>query len=350
MKFIKKDNQKNYLASIEAFPQQIEQTWEEFKAVRLPAEYNQVTRVIINGMGGSSFGGLVAKALFADQLKVPLEVTNSYAVPAYVDEQTLFVFASYSGSTEEVLASVGEALRKGAKGFGITSGGKLAKKLEENKVPFFQFEPRFNPSGQPRAGLGYSITAVIALLNKAGLIKIENFQFSKLIKELTLLGKDFSPQSPQEKNPAKQIAESFKEKIAILVASDFLAGSLHIFRNQLHETAKNYANFFLLPELNHHLMEALSHPQTNPQNLSFLFISSELYHPRVQKRLEITQEVVQKNQIQALEYSCRLKNKFAQAFEVILLGSYTSFYLASFYRLDPTRIPWVDYFKSKLKD
>lgn len=340
----------NYLSSIEAFPEQLKQAWEEFKKVDLPSEYSRVSRVVVNGMGGSSFGGLVAKALFADQLKVPLEVTNSYKVPAYADEQTLFVFASYSGSTEEVLTSVEEALAKGVKGFGITTGGKLAEKLRSKAVPYFQFEPKFNPSGQPRAGLGYSIMGIIGLLNKLGLIEVSDTQVKEVLESLTELKKDFSPQNPKEKNPAKQAAENFQEKIPVLVGSDFLAGSLHIFRNQLHETAKTYANFFLLPELNHHLMEGLSHPQTNPQNLAFHFIASKLYHPRVQKRLEITKEVVKENKIAFLEYPCRLQDKLGQALETIFYGGYTSFYLAELYGVDPTRIPWVDYFKNKLRD
>ena len=40
--------------------------------------------------------------------------------------------------------------------------------------------------------------------------------------------------------------------------------------------------------------------------------------------------------------------RLGQVFEVLALGSFLSLYLAVLYDVDPSVIPWVDYFKQKL--
>jgi hypothetical protein len=53
--------------------------------------------------------------------------------------------------------------------------------------------------------------------------------------------------------------------------------------------------------------------------------------------------------IKFIEIKLEAKNKLEQAFELIQLGCFISFYLAMVNNLNPTPIPWVDYFKKELK-
>ena len=41
--------------------------------------------------------------------------------------------------------------------------------------------------------------------------------------------------------------------------------------------------------------------------------------------------------------------KMGQVFELILLGSFITFYVGMLHDVDPSKIPWVDYFKEQLK-
>ena len=338
----------NYLGSIEALADQVRQTWEEVQEIVVPEAYQKVNKIILNGMGGSSFGGLVVKSVFADRLKVPLEVINSYEVPAYVDENTLFIFASYSGTTEEILATVDEALARGAKCLGVSADGKLGEILTERNLPYFQIQPKFNPSNQPRAGLGYSIIGVAGLLKQSGLLDFSTTDIDKITAVLQKANESYGVSVRMEDNLAKKYALESIGKILILAAAGHLAGSVHVFRNQLHETAKNFADYFLFSELNHHLMESLSHPWTNSDNLLFLQIHSDFYHPGIKKRLSITKDVIEQNKIKALEFQPLSGNKLSEAFEVIGFGGYCSFYLGMLNGVDPSFIPWFDYFKEKL--
>jgi glucose/mannose-6-phosphate isomerase len=95
-------------------------------------------------------------------------------------------------------------------------------------------------------------------------------------------------------------------------------------------------------------MEGLKNPAANKKNLIFFLINSNLYLPRNQKRYKILKTVLAKNKIGFLEYRPAANSKLLQAFEVLSFGSYLSFYLAMSYNLNPSPVPWVDFFKKEL--
>jgi glucose/mannose-6-phosphate isomerase len=147
---------------------------------------------------------------------------------------------------------------------------------------------------------------------------------------------------------AKRLATLLLNKLIILVASEHLVGAAHAFKNQLNENSKTFSALFDLPELNHHLLEALANPKGAKPFLQFLFLNSSLYSPDIGKRYPVAMEVVEKNNVAANSFECFSQSKLEQIFELLTLGEYVSFYLAMLYGLDPTPIVWVDYFKKKL--
>lgn len=334
---IKKLDKSNLLGSIELLGKQCAEAWKEVKEIKIPANYRRVENIVVSGMGGSALGGHLIQSLFADKLKKPVEIIRGYSLPAYVGPKTLVILSSYSGNTEETLAAATEAKKRKAKILGLAAGGKLANFLRANNYPAYIFKPVSNPSNQPRMGLGYSIIGQIGLLAKCGLLKINDQEIKAVILAL-----DHEPRQ------AEKISSALKNKIPIIVASEFLSGNGHIMANQINENAKNFATYFELPELNHHLMEGLKNPATNKQNLKFILINSGLYLPRNQKRYKILKAVLTKNKINFIEYRPTKKTKLLQSFEVLSFGSYLSFYLAMTYNFDPSPIPWVDFFKKQL--
>jgi len=346
---IKKLDPGKVLDSIEMLGEQINQTWQEFKQFSLSKSYKQVDNVLINGMGGSALGPHLLYSLFSEQLKVPFRVINSYQLPASLNKKTLYIVSSYSGNTEEPLETIAEAKKRGAKIFGISSGGKLAKMIKQKKIPGYVFEPTFNPSDQPRMGLGYSLAAHIALFKKLGLIKVSNNEIKNILILIDKLQSQFGVYKASKNNLAKKMAKDLVGKIPIIVSSGFLSANSHVFTNQINENAKNFANYFLISELNHHLLEGLSFPKANRQFLMFVFFESKLYYSKNQIRHKITKKVLTKNRIKSLSYSLKSNTKILQAMEMLIFGSYVSFYLAILNNINPSKIPWVDYFKAELK-
>src|SRR3989338_9644571 len=130
----KLDTHKVY-ESVLSFPKQIEHVAELAKSFNLPDDYNDVKNVVVAGMGGSALGARVVDSLYIDSLFVPLEIVNDYKLPAYVNNQSLVIASSYSGSTEEVLACYQEAKQRHAKIVIVASGGKLASLAKIDGFP-----------------------------------------------------------------------------------------------------------------------------------------------------------------------------------------------------------------------
>lgn len=348
--YIKNLDKQHVLSSIENVVNQFGQAARDFLKIKIPRDFSGATDILILGMGGSGLGGHIIQSLFFDKLTVPLRVLNSYTLPKAANKNTLCIIISYSGSTEETLASYEEAKKKKAKIFIITSGGKLAKLAQKDKVPHYVFNPVFNPSGQPRMGLGYLLAAQILFFSKAKFINFTAKEQKLAINSLGKINGSFGQSRKTADNIAKKIALILNQKTPILIGSEFLIGSLHVFANQLNETAKTFATYFSLPELNHHLMEGLVFPRENKKNLFFLMINSPLYFTKIRVRYKITEEVLRRNKIKFLEYKTYSKDKLSQALEILMLGSYVSFYLAILNKIDPAKIPWVDYFKKRISN
>ena len=156
--------------------------------------------------------------------------------------------------------------------------------------------------------------------------------------------KDISIQN----NQAKTVASKLKDKIIILISADHLSGATHIFNNQINENSKTFSSDFIIPELNHHLMEGLKNPKNNKDNLFVIFINSKMYSERIQKRFEVTKDVVNKNNIPFYQINLKSDKKISQIFELIQFGAFINFYLSIIYKQNPAPIPWVDYFKNEL--
>ncbi len=338
----------NILSSIEHLPEQIEQSWSEVNDMDIPADYFEAKNVIVSGMGGSGLGARVIRYLMFDRLRVPIEYVNNYSLPSYVNSSTLVIVSSYSGNTEETVSSVHDALKKRAKIIGITTGGKLAEISKEGNLPFWVFDPKENPSGQPRMGLGYSIAGILAILSKCKFLSLEESEITDLISSCEIFVKEFGVRKATRENIAKKLAEKYSNKIPMLFSAEHLVGVTHAFRNQINENSKTFSGSYKISEANHHLMEGLRFPAKAKDVLRFMIFESPHYHERIQKRFAITEDVVEKNGYGHDIYKTTAKNKLNEAFEVLILGSYVSFYLAILHGIDPSPIPWVDYFKEKM--
>ena len=337
------------LASIEQMSSQVQQIWEIAQGLSFDPSYKEVTNVVVAGMGGSVLGTHVIQTVFKDELKVPVTIVPDYTLPEFVNENTLVIASSYSGTTEETIAATEDAIKKGAKVTGITSGGRLAELLKEHNFPVLVFEPTYNPSGQPRMGLGYSIFGQIALFAQAGLLKVTETEYTAVLEAIAkahlLSGADILA----DENPAKVLAFEFSTVVPVITAAGHLEGPAHVFANQLNENSKTYSEYRVIPELNHHLMEGLQFPKNLDSAIMFFLVESKLYAQNNQLRMKLTGEVLDKNHIDHRSLVLESATKLEQAFEMLVFGAYTTFYLSMLHGLDPAPIPWVDWFKEQLK-
>lgn len=336
------------LQSIESLGLQCQQAWEEAGKIAIPRRYRTVKHILINGMGGSGLAGHVIESLYGDKMRVPFKVINSYTLPGFVNQETLYVLSSYSGTTEEVLATFKAARRRRAKLLIICAGGRLATLARRHRLPAYVFEPRFNPCNQPRMGLGYMLAGTLGLLAKAGLLAMNEGEVKGAIRQILSGHRLYGARVPFKRNKAKQLARAWQGRAPVTVAAGHLSGNAHILANQINENSKNFSNYLLISEMNHHLLEGLRFPKLNRHFLSFLFIESGRYLPRIQRRFAITKKILKWNRMAVWQYRAHSSSKLSQVVEVLLFGSYVNFYLAMLNGIDPSPIPFVGQFKKEL--
>ncbi|MBU0998337.1 SIS domain-containing protein [Patescibacteria group bacterium] len=346
---IKKIDIEGVYESVIALPKQCLHAWNEVENLSIiKKDYSQIENIVFTGMGGSGLTARVIETAFSDKLKLPFVRVNDYNLPNFVNSKSLVLCSSYSGSTEEVLENVRQAVQKKAKWLAIGTGGPLIEEAKKHNVPYYQIEPKFNPCNQPRMAIGYSIVGQLTLATKLGIIDISKEEISNAIEIMNSIISKNAQKIGFQKNPAKIIANKLKGKIIVLISAHHLSGATHVFNNQINENSKTFSSDFVIPELNHHLMEGLKNPKNNKDNLFVIFINSKMYPERIQKRFEITKDVVNKNNIPFEEINLTSQGRLNQVFELIQFGAFVNFYLSILYEQNPAPIVWVDYFKNEL--
>ena len=335
------DIDESVIKSMDLFPEQIKDSFERSSTMLLPEDYKNIKNIVACGMGGSRFPHYIVKELFKEEIIVPYLINDDYNLPGFVDENTLVILSSYSGTTEEVLTAGQKAYEKKAKIIGISNGGELKTFLEKINAPGYFFDPVYNPSGQPRIGFGYLIGGIAGLLLN---LKVLNYPQNGIIGAINNI------HSKEIEKEAEVMAKKILNKYPYYIVSEFLTGVGNSIANQTNETAKSISSFRIIPELNHHLMEGLKNPKESVKASLFIFFFSKLFSTSIQKRFLITKEVVEKNEIETLWHELKGQNKVEQAFELMIFGNYLTMHLSKLYGENPATVPFVDYFKKKLKE
>lgn len=337
---IKKLDVSNVLGSIDTLSDQCLHAWEDTQSIEIPESYKKITKIVMCGMGGSGLGARVIESVYGSKLKVSLTRVNDYDLPDFVDTETLVICSSYSGETEETVSNARQAIEKGAKWMAIGTGNTLIKMAMDAGVPYYQINPKFNPSNQPRMAIGYSIVGQLVLCAKAGIIDFTKADLDKIVEVMKKVTK--------ETDKAKDLAKLMKDKVNFYISAGHLVGATHVVNNQANENSKTFTADYVIPELNHHLMEGLGHPTEDHTKFLAIFANSDLYPEKIVKRFAITEEVCRKQNIEVYEYKLTSITPIEQVFELIQFGAYANFYLSMLYELNPAPIPWVDYFKERL--
>lgn len=332
---------------IERLSDQLLQAWEGMAQVSLPKAYKEVEKIVIIGMGGSALGAQLLRNGWLSELRLPVEIINNYTLPAHVDAKTLVILSSYSGNTEEILEALKLARKTKAKLFVIATGGKLKSAAVRYKIPHYIFDPG-ELAPKPRLAVGFSLGAMTGLVSALGFMKLTKEKKEEMLAAMEEVVSVSSMHVKEKKNPAKTVAAELHGRALLIVAADHLIGNAHVLRNQIHETAKQYCHFLPLPELNHHLLEGMSHPKSAIENMTVLMIRSELYHARTKKRFDITAGVFEEQGARVVEYDAGGPSKEAEVGEVLQWGSFLAYYMAMMNDLDPGEIPFVDRFKAEL--
>ena len=331
-----------------AFPDHIEAAARAVENLSLPpsAGTSEASSLVVTGLGGSAISGDLARAAAGSTIKLPLIVNRDYDLPSFVNASTLVIACSYSGNTEETLNAYAQAKTAGAEVVCITSGGHLAKLAAEDSFPAVSL-----PGGlPPRAALGYALATLLGVLRAKGIIPDMSEDIRETVALLRALREKYRPEAPAADNPARRLAADLHEKIvAVYGSSAVMDAAAYRWRSQIAENAKNLAFHHVLPEMNHNELVGWLRPEAALEKVGVVFLRDPEDHPQVQKRFDLTREVIEGKAGVVREIQSEGKSRLARVLSVVYLGDFTSLYMAYLNRLDPTPVEVIDAFKSKLK-
>lgn len=301
----------------------------------------QIKNIVVSGLGGSAIAADFVKDIMVNELSIPMSVNRTYTLPAYVNENTLFIASSYSGNTEETLNAASEALSKGAKIICITTGGKLADFASQNNLNMIFLKKGY----QPRYAFGVNFFTLLNIFNKLNLSSV----YSKNVELASKLIKDLGEKYSEENNYPLAIAEKVSGHIPIIYSVSDITSSLGLrFKSQFNENAKLHSFQHYFPEMNHNEIIGWETYNTKQLNAIVIFLKELTYHEQIKKRFAIVKELLEKAGMEVIEIESKQETFFLRLIELVYLTDWITYYTAIVRGADPSEIDYINYLKDHL--
>ena len=295
----------------------------------------KISNVLISGLGGSGIGGTIAAEVVASEALIPITTNNGYFIPAFVDDETLFLACSYSGNTEETVSAAELAHEKGAKIVVISSGGKLKEMAEARNWDFIEI-----PGGQPpRASFGLSFPEVLYALHAYGIIS-KTFE-----KELEVAIKLLDDNEEAIQKEALDVTEKLFGKIPVIYAADGFGGVATRFRQQVNENAKMLCWHHVIPEMNHNELVGW---RTKDDDLAVVLFRNGTDFKNIQARMDINKKTFAEYTDTTVEIWSKGTSDLQRALYLIHIGDWISFFLGEKKGVDITEVKVIDHLKGEL--
>jgi glucose/mannose-6-phosphate isomerase len=265
-------------------------------------------------------------------------------VPGFVGPDTLFIAMSFSGNTEETVSGLRLARERGAKIVAVTTGGTVGQLAREWNFPLVEFQY----AAQPRAALGYLFLPVLSIMSRLGFIDVSEDDLSESVEIVQRVTRQWSADRPTGENLAKQLAQDFHGKVAVIYAAEHLAAVSRRWKTQMNENAKNWAFFEEFPELNHNTIVGYEHPSRFNDLVQLVVLTGSGYSRRIQVRVDVTQQLLDRYHVPYRRVDAPGTSSLAQMFSAIMLGDFVTYYLALLNGSDPTVIEPIDILKHAL--
>jgi len=302
----------------------------EFRGTPAPVKH-----VVMAGLGGSGIGAEIVLNYLERSTPVPLVLSKDYFLPGFVNEETLVIVCSYSGNTEEALYILEEAIHKKATIVCITSGGKLQVLAQANNIDCILL-----PAGiPPRACIGCSFSQILFVLQKFALI--DNSFEAEINNAIKLL----SGELDTIKKDAAALAEKLQHKLPVIYSDQRIAGVATRWRQQFNENSKVLGWERPFPEMNHNELVGW---RDQAEGLAVIFLQTGGELDRVSRRFEINRSVICNFTNTVFDIVAKGDSFLERAIYLILLGDWTSWYLAELRGVDAVEVNVIDYLKAEL--
>ncbi len=324
---------------IEGFTRQLADALKIGQSLDLDRPGSDIRNVVIAGMGSSGVAANLVESLTFGRIPIPITVCKTYNIPQFVSPHTLFIACSYSGNAEETVSALNKALLKRAQVIAIASGGRLLDICREYNLQYIQL-----PSGSdsPRAMLPYNMMALLYVLYHTNLIG------AAFIKETENAIEFLDRGEKGIQSEAELIAKKLKGKLPVIYCDNRLHAMAIRFQQQLNENAKQIAHTNTFPEINHNEIAGWRYPEALMPMLQAVYLYSDHDHERVEKRMELSRDLFEKNSKPVIDIIGEGASLLEQYYYLIHLTDWISYCLAKENGVEPDANDTIVYLRNEL--
>jgi glucose/mannose-6-phosphate isomerase len=323
--------------------------------------------VVVCGMGGSGIAGDVLAAVAGPGCPVPVLTHRGYGLPAWVGPMDLVVAVSCSGSTEETLSALEEAVRRGCRLLVVGRDGSPVHELGSRGRAVFVPVPQ---GRQPRASM-WSLSVPLVVAGSAlGLLQAPDEAVERTAVVLEQVADRCRVDADHLVNPGKRLALELRDRLPVVWGVGPLAGVVaYRFACQLNENAKTPAVWGVLPEANHNQVVALDGPfagasrtpagdddffrdraedADEDSRMSLVLLRDLDEHPQAARRAEVSAELARERDVPVLSLSAEGDSALERLASLVGVADYTSAYLALLLGIDPTPVDAITALKERI--
>jgi glucose/mannose-6-phosphate isomerase len=296
-------------------------------------------RLYAAGLGASAASADLARAILDAEASVTLDVIRGDELPRAVDSRSSVLVVSYSGETTEALRAYDAAGRRGARRLVLASGGALAERAEDDRVPVVRV-----PAGlPPRSAVGYLFGGVLGALDSAFPESMEarlNGAAGTLRERLRTLG--------SARGPAVTIANGIGDRLPFFVADRSLGAVARRWVTQVEENAKRLAVSQEIPEMLHNAVVGWGELRAREANRYALVAIERAGEPPVTREgMRYLEQLARGRHVPVLRASLPTEDLLEAVLLGVALGDLVSLELAKRGRVDPFPIVAIDRIRAR---
>lgn len=330
---------RNMLRQISEFPEQLETALGIARSYRDRDPGFEPSLVYLKGAGVAGHSAAIAVEMSNDRAAVPVIAGRGGGIPSYVGSSSLVVLIDYQGDERLAARVLPDALSRGARVVCVAAGGALAEAAAEQGVTVVSI-----PSGQtPRAAIGYMIAQALGVMAQYRVINSADEILFSAAKFLKAERESLRVESPTSRNPAKQAAQFFLNRIpVILAAPDYRSVVAWRLRSQLGANSKRPAFARGIFDLSAGEISAWEMPETHGCEFCFVLLTdprdADFGIAPVMDRIE----KVVGERYGVMRLNLRGWTIAEKLMDGLFLSDYISCYLAILYGVDPTQTAYAN--------
>jgi glucose/mannose-6-phosphate isomerase len=324
------------LEDVLAIPDHVRDALWRVESARL--ERSDSAGLLVCGVGGSAIGGDLAAAALGDRLTAPLLIERGYELPSWLTPDWAVLCSSFSGETEETLASFAAAEALGARRVVASTGGALVDAARAVGDPVIGLPGLLSA---PRTAVAYMMVCAAEVAAAVGAAP-------RIGDELDRAAAFLRQSEDELRHTAAEVATHLDGAVPVIYGAGGTAAAARRWKTQLNENAKLAAFFSELPEANHNEICGWRDGVPGDRKLAAVLLEDVDQHPREKRRFALTAEAIEAGGSTAVRVEAEGETPSERVLWTVMLGDLVSLAVADSRGVDPFPIEAIDSLKAAL--